>query len=166
MATVRPLGENDLGAYIRLRQQALHDAPLAFAASPEDDFASDPDELRGQLRRAPDWVLFGAFDGFLVGSAGLLRDRHRKAAHKMHLWGMYVASSHRHHGVGRALLDAAVAHARSVDGVEWVHLGVSSVATEARALYERSGFVAWGCEPAALRVNGVTADETRMALRL
>ena len=163
---IRMLTEADVEAYVALRREALLDTPLAFAASPDDDFASSADSLRSQLAKAPDWVIFGAFDAALVGSCGLIRDRHIKAMHKMHLWGMYVTPSHRGRGVGRQLLAAAIDHARSVHGVDWIFLGVTSAASAARCLYERAGFEIWGTEPDALRVGHSSVVEHRMALRL
>jgi RimJ/RimL family protein N-acetyltransferase len=174
---IRALHETDLEAYIALRQEALRDTPLAFAASPDDDFASNVEGMRESLRKAPDWMLFGAFDEDrvigntfdgprLAGAVGLFRDRHLKAAHKMHLWGMYVTPSARGRGAGAELMDAAIAHARNTPGIDWIFLGVSSAAPAARRLYERKGFQLWGTEPDALRENGRSVDEYRLALRL
>jgi RimJ/RimL family protein N-acetyltransferase len=163
---IRALADGDLPAYVALRREALENAPLAFAASPDDDFASSIPELALQMRKAPDWVLFGAFDDRLVGSAGLIRDRHVKAAHKMHLWGMYVTPAARGKGMAAALLDAAIEHARAVEGVSWIFLGVTEAAPEARRLYERAGFSSWGTEPDALRHGNHSVVEHRMALRL
>ena len=161
---IRALVEADLDAYAALRRRSLLEAPLSFGASPTDDVPTEA--LRESLRRAPEWVLFGAFDERLVGAAGLLRDRHRKAAHKMHLWGMYVAPEHRGRGLGSALLEACIRHACAVDGVTAIHLGVTSAAAEARRLYERAGFRLWGTQPDALRWEGHAVDEHHMALDL
>ena len=164
---IRPLTEADLPAYIALRKEALIDTPLAFAASPSDDFASSIETLTESIRKSPDWTLFGAFENDrLVGIAGLLRDRHVKAAHKMHLWGMYVTPSFRGRGIAGQLLDAAITHAKSVDGIAWIFLGVTTAAPAARRVYERAGFERWGIEPDALRENGVSVEEYRMALRI
>ena len=92
---IRELREHDAEACVALRQQALRDSPLAFAASPADDVGSSTEAVREQLRRAADWFVFGAFEPELIGSVGLSRDRHRKASDKVHLWGTYVAPSHR-----------------------------------------------------------------------
>lgn len=165
---IRQLVEDDAERYSELRRRALAEAPLAFAASPEDDFVGSAAAVREQLRRGPGWAILGAFAEAeaLVGTVGLVRDRLRKAAHKAHLWGMYVAPGHRGHGVGAALVEAALAHARSLPGVSWVHLSVSAAAPEARRLYERAGFRRWGTEPEALRHDGRSADEHHLALRL
>ena len=164
--SIRALKEGDLEAYVALRRQALLDSPLAFAASPADDFAGSIEALRPQLERAPDWIVIGAFHDVLVGSVGLIRDSHEKASHKVHLWGMFVTPAFRRQGIAAKLLAAAIDYARAIPGASWLHLGVSTAAPEARRLYERAGFQRWGTEPAALRHAGETVDEDRMALQL
>jgi len=163
---IRALAAADAEAYLELRRQALLDTPGAFAASPEDDLVATVEAFREQLGREPDSVVIGAFRERLVGMVGLYRDRHRKSAHTLHLWGMYVAPEHRRSGIGAQLLASALAHARSVPGVEWVRLSVSAAAPDAQRLYERAGFRVWGSEPDALRVGGEALVEHHMALRL
>lgn len=159
MELIRPLTHADLGAYAALRRQSLLEVPLAFAASPETDVAA-------QIGVPPDWMLFGAFAPELAGAVGLMRGRHPKAAHKLHLWGMYVAPSHRRRGLAAKLLEAAIAHARSMPGVAWIQLGVTDAAGDARRLYERMGFISWGSEPDALRFEGRSVAQEHMALRI
>lgn len=164
---IRALGEKEFDTYIALRQQALRECPLSFSASAEDDFASSPDSLRNQLALAPDWVLFGAFDGdALAGAVGLFRQRRAKSAHRAVIWGMYVAPAQREHGFGAQLLDAAIAHARTLPGVAWIDLDVTTAAPAARRLYERAGFQVWGTRTDGLRNEGHVVDEHRMALRI
>ena len=160
MVLIRPLSEADLADYAELRRRALAEEPLAFAASPETDVVV-------QIGKAPDWMLFGALEGqLLAGSVGLIRSRHPKASHKMQLWGMYVLPTHRRQGIAARLLDAAIAHARSTPGVEWIQLGVTDDAAEARRVYARAGFVVWGVEVDALRFEGRAVGEEHMALRV
>jgi RimJ/RimL family protein N-acetyltransferase len=163
---IRELRDEDAEAYVELRREALLEAPLAFASSPADDFASSPEAVREQLQRAPESVIIGAFQNHLVGAVGLYRDRHLKSSHKAHLWGMYVTPSHRGQGIASELLDAALGHVRALTGVFWVHLSVSSAAPGAQRLYERAGFRVWGTEPDALRHDGETVVEYHMALPL
>jgi ribosomal protein S18 acetylase RimI-like enzyme len=163
---VRTLQDTDCEAFVALRRKALLDSPLAFASSPSDDKAASIETVRERLRRSPDWVILGAFRPILIGVVGLYRDTHVKTCHKMHLWGMYVAPDHRCQGVASQLLQAAVDHARRLSDVSWIHLSVSSAATEAQHLYERAGFQVWGSEPESLRYEDRTVDEHHMALRL
>jgi RimJ/RimL family protein N-acetyltransferase len=163
---IRLLDGDDVESFAKLRQEALIDSPLVFASSPEDDVAAAHGRPREQLERGPDAVVFGAFEESLVGMLGLMRDRHRKSAHRANIWGMYVSPDHRRRGLGSALLHAAIAHARALPGVERIVLSVSSAAPGARALYELAGFRAWGDEPDAMRHQGAVTSEIHMALRL
>jgi ribosomal protein S18 acetylase RimI-like enzyme len=163
---IRLLEEKDAEEFVRFRRASLIEAPLALTASPEDDFVASAEDLRSFLRGAPDWVIFGAFAGSLAGAAGLYRSRHRKVAHKSYLWGMYVAPEHRRQHLGKALVEAAIAHARTLPGVEWIELSVSSAAPGAQRLYESLGFRHWGTEPDALRHEGRSVVERHMALKL
>ena len=163
---IRHLHEDDAPAYVALRREALLQAPLAFTASPNDDVVTSIDDARNLLRQAPTAVVIGAFQDRLVGVVGVYRDRHAKASHKLHLWGLYITPDQRGQGLGAALLERALQHARAVSGVEWIHLSVSSAAPEAQRLYERAGFRVWGSEPDALRHQGQSVTEYHMALQL
>jgi RimJ/RimL family protein N-acetyltransferase len=165
-AMIRPLEEPDAEAYVALRREALLDTPLAFAASPEDDFAGTVEQVREHLRGAPHSVIIGAFRPHLVGTVGVHRDRQIKAAHKAHVWGVYVTPGHRQQGIGAELLAAALDHARTLPGVAWLHLSVSASTPAALRLYERAGFRTWGTEPEALIHGGRAVDEHHLALRL
>ncbi len=149
-----------------LRRQALQEEPLAFGASPEDDRASDLSAVRSWLTDPSESAVFGAFAPQLVGMVGIHRDGQRKGSHKAHVWGMYVATAQRHVGAGQALLQAAIAHARTLPGVLQVQLSVSAEAPAARRLYERLGFTRWGTEEAALCHEGRLVAEHHMALFL
>ena len=164
--TIRQLEVDDAEAYAKLRREMLLDSPLAFASSPSDDLFASLETTREQLRRAPESVIFGAFDPDLAGAVGLYRDRHVKSSHKAHLWGMFVAPDHRRRGIAADLLNVTLQYARDLTDVTWVQLSVSSAAPAARKLYERSGFRLWGTEPEALRHDGQAVVEYHMALRL
>lgn len=163
---IRQLREEDAEAYARLRRQALLDSPLSFASSPEDDVTAAAGAARDQVSRGPESVIFGAFEHDLVGMVGVQRDRHLKQAHRASVWGMFVDSGYRGRGLGAALLDAAIRHASGLDGIEWIHIGVSSTAPDAHRLYERAGFEVWGTEEDALRYEGTVATEYHMAMRV
>jgi RimJ/RimL family protein N-acetyltransferase len=173
-ATIRQLAANDAEAFLRLRREALLDAPLAFSSSPRYDRVSSAEAARAIIEGATGSWVFGAFapdpggihKELLVGMVGLRREDNPKLAHKGYIWGMYVSPEYRRQGIGQALLGAAIEHALGLEGVTWVQLSVSEAAPAARRLYERNGFVAWGTEPEALRHGGRTVSETHMALHL
>jgi ribosomal protein S18 acetylase RimI-like enzyme len=82
------------------------------------------------------------------------------------VWGLYVTPAHRGQGLGRSLMEAALGFARSLDGVDYVALGVGDWNRKALELYQDLGFVAWGTEVDALRVGDATVAEHHMVLRL
>ncbi len=119
------------------------------------------------LASATGSIIFGAFGQDLVGSVGIRYDlRRRKVAHKAHIWGMYVSPVYRGLGLGGDLLIAAIAHARSLDGVRQVHLSVSEVSSDAQRLYKSIGFRVWGTEPSSIEHGGECIDEHHMVQML
>lgn len=144
----------------------LDDSPWAFASSPQDDRALDPAQLRSSLAN-PDFALCAGFrDSTLIASAGILRQEKIKFRHLAMLFGVYVTPSARGCGAGAGVVNAAIETARSWPGVDWVQLGVSERSNEARRLYERLGFFAWGVEPDATRIGTSGYAEIHMRLRL
>ena len=155
----------------------LVDTPWAFGASLEDDFSRDPAALAAMLGR-PQSAVFAiedlapvpdrdpAWNVPLIAAAGIVRQSRVKFAHRARVWGVYVAADHRRSGLGGAVMRAAIDLARSWPGVDYVDLAVSERAPEARRLYERLGFVAWGREPEATRIEHQRSDEIHMTLRL
>ena len=109
---------------------ALRGTVLRPGQSPEQlVYAGDDDRATLHL---------GAFvDGAVVGIASLYReDRADGPAHGWRLRGMATSPSVRGRGVGRALLDAAVAHAGAQGGQEvWCNARMVAV-----GFYERAGF--------------------------
>ena len=165
--TIRLLHPEDAEAVAALRREMLLDTPTAFLASPESDSGSDVETVRERLGSGAGNSIVGALAPDLVGSVGVLHaPRHPKGAHHAHIWGMYVQPGHRGRGFGKLLLEAAIAHARTLTGVTQLNLGVSASTPGARALYESVGFVVWGTEPRAMRVDGEYHDEVFMALNL
>lgn len=163
---VRRLGPQDAPLLMSLRREALEADPLAFAASIDDDVGLDPDFVRRSLSDADEQAVFGHFDGdALTGMVGVVRASKLKQRHTGMIWGMYVTAAARRRGVGRALLDAAVAQARRW-GLVQVQLGVSDTAVHARRLYEAAGFRSWGRQPRALHWQGRYVDEDHLVLGL
>src|SRR5207247_8398658 len=109
-------------------------------------------------------VVFGQFDGAdLIGMIGLIRASKVKQRHKATIWGMYVTPRARNKGVGRALLEAAIEHARGW-GLGQLQLSVTEAAPHAKRLYETAGFQPWGQEPRALHWKGRFVDEYHLVL--
>jgi ribosomal protein S18 acetylase RimI-like enzyme len=114
----------------------------------------------------PTRAIFGAVEPDLIGMAGIAQEEGAKSRHKARLWGVYVIPARRGLGIGRALVEAAIEFARSLDGLTHVHLAVAESGQAARALYEHLGFRTWGTEPAAIRVGEVSVAEHHMVRAL
>ena len=164
---IRALSPAEAPAFVALRREALDAAPLAFAASPEDDRGLSEEFMRSSIADPDEAAVVGAFEGDrLVGIAGVGRYAKRKQRHRAIIWGMYVSADARGRGLGRALLDAAVNRAREWPGVRQIHLSVTDAAPGARRLYESAGFREWGVEPRSLEAEGRAVDECHLVLGL
>jgi RimJ/RimL family protein N-acetyltransferase len=165
---IRVLTEADVALYRPLRLRALQEEPESFGSAYEESAQRPLEEMAHRLRPDPTTgtVTLGAFDPGLVGMVGLLRDSGIKMQHKAMIWGMYTVPEVRGRGVGRALLAALLAHARTVPGLEQVYLTVVTTQPAARALYESFGFVPYGVEPRTLKLGDRYLDEVLMVLRL
>jgi ribosomal protein S18 acetylase RimI-like enzyme len=140
VAAVRRATEADAGGVGRL----LHDFNAEF-----DEPTPGPGVLAERVR-----VLLGAGDtAILVGGAGpdgLAVLRFREAiwteALECYLAELYVVPARRGHGLGRALMEAAIELARE-RGATHMDLGTGEDDTAARALYESLGFDNRGGRP-------------------
>jgi len=112
--------------------------------------------------------VFGAFSDAddLVGIVGVTRDELEKMRHKGFIWGMYVAREYQGQGIAKRLLEAAIAHARGMPGLEQLRLIVGDANAGARRLYESLGFKPFGLEPRELKTDGKYYDSVHMWLEL
>ena len=155
---VRRIGAGQAGDYRAIRLAALQHDPDAFGSTYEVEVARPLAWFEEATRNL---AIFGAYaDGRIVGMLGFGRHAGAKIQHKGFLWGMFVHPSQRRHGVGAALLQAAIEHASSE--VEQITLSVVTTNRSAIALYEKFGFTAYGHETRALKIDGNYADEVLM----
>ena len=164
---VRTLVPADAETAYALRLRAVLEHPPSFHTDEGMVRAGGVEGMRSRLASnlasSGDAVLFGAFlDDALVGLTGLVREPRRKLRHKATVVSVYVRPDQRGRGVAGRLLDAALAHAAALDGVTALDLSVVAGNEPAIRLYASRGFVAWGTEPRALRVDGRWFDEVKM----
>ncbi len=160
MHRTRLLSGADAKAFAALRLEALERHPAAFAALPAEEAGRS---LEAVARRLEAGTVFGAFvAGRLAGSAGFALPERAKKRHKGLLWGVYVQAAVRGQGLGRALVEQVIDHARS--RVEQLHATVSTGNLAARGLYRQLGFQIYGLEPRGLKVGERHFDQELMVL--
>ena len=168
-ARIRRLDAADLPAYKRLRDEMLLAHPEAFNSDAASEQVREPAEYLQRLgldRREGGHFVVGAWrGGRLVGATGCERELRVKVRHLGQIVGMMVTPDARGKGVGRDLLDAAIAGARDA-GLETLTLTVTAGNAAAVHLYETSGFVRYGSLPRALRIGSVYHDKVHMMLAL
>ena len=153
---IRRLVPTDSLAYRALMLEAYEQHPDAYTSSYAERAALRHAWWESRLGVGPQAseIVLGTFqDGQLAGAAGLSFESREKARHKATLFGMYVPSVFRHHGLGRQLVLAALEHAKARSGVTVVQLTVTQGNTSAHSLYEKCGFVQFGLEPFAVAVG-------------
>lgn len=170
---IRPLTEVDAEAYWAVRLRALREESQAFGSSYEEQqnrpLALVAERLRAMT--ASDDFILGAFEGTgdmnLVGIMAFGREQGRKNRHVGMVYQVYVAPEVRGRGYSRALLEALIARARTLEGMERLNLGVVVGNPAARGLYTALGFEVYGRQPEALKFDdGTYRDEELMSLRL
>ncbi|QDQ28979.1 GNAT family N-acetyltransferase [Chitinimonas arctica] len=163
---IRLASGDDAALWQAIRLEALQNHPEAFGSSYQEErdmpLATVAAKLIDPLNRV--WV--AEEGGQLLGTATARRESAAKARHRTSLFAMYVVPSARQRGIGRQLVEAVIRSARDELEADWLQLGVERNNQAAFTLYQRLGFVSWGCEPDSLRVNGQSYDEYHMALDL
>ncbi len=162
---IRRLVPSDAAAYQSLRLAALRESPSAFGSSYQEECDTALSTIAAHMAPDSGRNRFGAFDGDeLVGVVGFARESALKSRHKGYLRGMYVAPGHRAQGVGRLLLEQALALAASMEGLRQLTLTVTAGNGAALDLYQAKGFTVFGHEPCGLCVDGVSYDVIHMVL--
>ena len=143
---IRPAVAEDVAAIRALVRSVLDEHGLAPDPSGIDRDLDDPLAAYAGSGGMLDAVVAG--DGRVVGSCGVIPLPHGGCE----LRKMYLAPGARGHGLGKRLLDRAVAFARG-RGFERIELETASVLGRAMALYTAAGFQPLARKPAARRCD-------------
>lgn len=137
---LRTLQPPEWRAYRDLRRRALRDAPDAFGSTIEQSLLIPDEEWAARLTRVKsdyDHPLVAILGNELKG---LLWSRvEANDASVARLYQMWVAPEIRGHGVGRTMVQTALAWMRGI-GVKRAILGVTNGDRPARRLYDAMGF--------------------------
>lgn len=168
MYPIRILTAADASAYRSLMLEAYEQAPDAFTATPAERRA-EPESW--WIRR------IGSADGLatslgawqneqLVGTVALEYSAKPKTRHAALVLGMYVQAAQRGQGLGLALMKAAVAAASSRPEILALNLTLTEGNEPALRLYRSVGFVTWGVQPQAIRIEAGLKGKVHMSLSL
>jgi len=163
---IRLFTEQDAQMLWDLRMQALETDPWSFVDSPEELRTISVEEFATRLRAedAENFIV-GAFEGdTAVGMVGCYQEVPLKRRHKAWIWGVFVEPAARGQGIARSLMQAAIARAKAIDGIEMVMLTVAVDQPAPRKLYESLGFRSIGVEPKGIKIGNQAHDEEHMVL--
>ena len=165
---IRTLDATDAPRYRELMLEAYTLAADAYTSTAEDR-AREPETW--WVHRVADasglTVSFAAeIEGALVGTVALEYSSRPKTKHSVLVIGMYVQGAARRQGVGRALLQTALAHAALRPGVDVVELDVTEGNATAIAMYAAAGFQTWGTQPWAIATPSGLKGKVHMSCRL
>jgi len=116
----------------------------------------------------PKWRrAWGAFDpgGRILGHVDLRARLEPCTPHRAVL-GMGVTRAHRRHGLGRALVEFAIAWAVRDTTLEWIDLGFLDGNVPAERLYTGAGFERVATVRDMFRVDGQSVDDVMMTKRI
>lgn len=147
------LTEDDWAVFRDVRLRGLAEAPYAFGSTLAGEQANTEADWRSRVRARRLLVIAREGDA-VIGTVGAYGQ-----PPVIDLITMWVAPEARGRGVGAALVDRIIAHAREI-GCEAINVAVSEDNHRAERLYARAGFVRTGERE---RIN---PDEERMEIRM
>jgi ribosomal protein S18 acetylase RimI-like enzyme len=153
LISVRPIAPHEWQKYRDIRLQALQDAPDAFGSTWAAEAAQTDDHWSARMAAAAanntDRALFAVNEEAVCGLVWCKLSAAEPGV--ADIYQMWVAPTARGLGAGRALLDHALAWAKS-RGAQRVRLGVTVADSPAMRLYRSHGFAPVG-EPEPLRAG-------------
>jgi RimJ/RimL family protein N-acetyltransferase len=160
--TIRSATPHDADALVGLAESVGREEGRWILGTGPWRSAADERRYLRSIQRYPDATVLVAEDaGRIVGRLSLSRDPHPASRHVADL-GLMVAESHRRQGVGKALLEEAVAWAKA-SGVRKLELHVFPWNQPALGLYESFGFEREGYRKRHYERGGELVDAVLMA---
>lgn len=109
------------------------------------------------------WAVFD--NGHAVGHIDLRAQDFVTSVHRATI-GLGIEESYRGRGLGKHLLETAIAWAKQQNSIHWLDLNVFAHNEAARQLYRKSGFVEVGRVDDLFRIGGRAIDDIQMVLKI
>jgi RimJ/RimL family protein N-acetyltransferase len=160
VAEIRLIVPEEAPAFLEFMQQLFAESNHFFSRDQVDmTVAQAHDFLENENRRGR---MLGAYvDGQLMGNLDIVRQQPARRNHVASL-SMGLLKDLQRQGIGRALVEEAIAWAKRKGNIEKVSLYVRSHNTPAIALYQKLGFIEEGRRVKEWRVGGEYVDEILM----
>jgi RimJ/RimL family protein N-acetyltransferase len=165
MIIIKNIKKEDVNEYWKLRLEALQDSPESFSASYEESVNQSIESVKERINQTEENYILGAFteSNHVVAMAGFRREQTLKLKHKGIIWGVYVAPEHRKQGIGCKLISEIIQRSKNLKDFYQINISTMVGNESARHLYKSLGFVSYGIERNALRVENKLLDEELMA---
>lgn len=144
--------------YKKVRLEALQKDPIAFASSYEEEKGLPEKEWKRKMKR----TIFAVSQNNIVGMISYNYQQKKKLQHIANIYGVYVTREFRKQGIGKKLLEAALAEILKNKNIIKICLGVMKDQKEAVALYKKIGFTVVGDFKKDLRVKNRFYDHLVM----
>lgn len=161
--SIKRLAATDAGVYRALMLRAYSEHDTAFTSTFEER-ANKPVEWWTKRLQDPTSITLGAFDlgDLLIGTVRLEAYQRLRERHKVQLTAMYVMKDYAGKGIGRRLLDEALAESRKLNSMELINLTVTADNLAAVRLYSKLGFQTFGRETRAVKATAAYLDKLHM----
>ena len=155
---IKRLCEDRWQDYRALRLDALREASIAFGSSYEEERLKPEDKWKERMPNA----LFAVAGDAPVGIIVLVFNQRAKTRHIAEIFSFYVKQEYRGQGIGKMLMEAALAEIKAQKDVIKVRLSVNPERESARRMYRKFGFKKTGLLKKELLVGGRFYDEIMM----
>ena len=163
--TIRPAKGADAAEFLRYLALVGGESDNLTFGSEGLPFSVEEEAAMLDSVKAPSVFLLAEGEGQILGNVSLSADNRVRMRHR----GQIAISVRREvwgQGIGSALMQAAIDHARQFPELEILNLEVRQDNLRAIRLYEKFGFHKVGTDPALMKIGGEYIDYDSMQLRL
>ena len=164
---IRPLGPEDVDAFIQIRGDSLELFPYAFGSAPGIEISRNNTLVDLKQKNDENFIL-GYFDQHeeLIGIVGCFREKGIKYRHKANIWGMFVYPDYQGKKIGEQLIKECIRRISLIDDIHKIRVCATHLSIAAIKLYQKLGFTTYGKEQNAMRWNDQALEMVYMDLPL